>query len=419
MALKAEEVYAILKKQIQSGGATPEQIQQAVDNYLTENPVQPGATVEQAAQIEKNKTDISELSEENGVLQKSLEKCENALTEEKQIVSIEQHENSLIYKDGEVQTGWDGFTAKFFDVSNINCIVINNGVSWKGTYPVVTEFDSEGNVLSYYDGGSIPPDQKTNYNDYLYRISNTKTVKIGINGKSSLTVSKPVYGDIDYLKIKESLKFFDSQKNKRYSHCVKKPYVFNEKTSDIFGDSIARGWVHWDSETYPITENNWVKLFCDKVGMTYNNHAVGGSTSENVISQINSVSEYGDYAFFGFGVNDWQRAVSLDAFRSNMKTICDHLKENFKGIDIIFITPINEAGIIPQQTPIAELQDYRNIISEVAMEYGYSVVNGGEFNFPTSDCNQEYINAVFGDNIHPTEKVGYPMYANHLLTILL
>lgn len=64
MALKAEDVYAILKKQIQSGGATPEQIQQAVDAYLEENPVQPGATVEQVAQIEKNKADISSVKED-------------------------------------------------------------------------------------------------------------------------------------------------------------------------------------------------------------------------------------------------------------------------------------------------------------------------------------------------------------------
>ena len=46
------------------GGATPEQIQQAVDAYLEENPVQPGATVEQVAQIEKNKTDISSVKED-------------------------------------------------------------------------------------------------------------------------------------------------------------------------------------------------------------------------------------------------------------------------------------------------------------------------------------------------------------------
>lgn len=48
---------------IGGGSVTPEQIQQAVDAYLEENPVQPGATVEQVAQIEKNKADISELSE--------------------------------------------------------------------------------------------------------------------------------------------------------------------------------------------------------------------------------------------------------------------------------------------------------------------------------------------------------------------
>lgn len=70
MALKAEEVYAILKKQIQSGGATPEQIQQAVDAYLEENPVQPGATEEQAAQIEKNKSDISLIYDNNNIINK-------------------------------------------------------------------------------------------------------------------------------------------------------------------------------------------------------------------------------------------------------------------------------------------------------------------------------------------------------------
>ena len=46
--------------------ATPEAMQGYVDAYLKENPVQPGVTVEQVAQIEKNKTDISELSEDVG-----------------------------------------------------------------------------------------------------------------------------------------------------------------------------------------------------------------------------------------------------------------------------------------------------------------------------------------------------------------
>ena len=49
---------------VQSGGATPDVIENAVNNYLEANPVKPGATTEQAAQIEQNKTDIADLQTE-------------------------------------------------------------------------------------------------------------------------------------------------------------------------------------------------------------------------------------------------------------------------------------------------------------------------------------------------------------------
>ena len=50
-------------------GATPdpgtaEQIKQAVADYLNENPVQAGATAEQAAQIAQNKAEIERLSDD-------------------------------------------------------------------------------------------------------------------------------------------------------------------------------------------------------------------------------------------------------------------------------------------------------------------------------------------------------------------
>lgn len=54
-----------LCRQIASGGATPEQIQEYVESYLSENPVQAGATAEQAAQIEANRLAIHELQENN------------------------------------------------------------------------------------------------------------------------------------------------------------------------------------------------------------------------------------------------------------------------------------------------------------------------------------------------------------------
>lgn len=46
------------------GEVSPEEIKSAVNEYLEKNPVKPGATTEQAQQIEQNKTDISSLKED-------------------------------------------------------------------------------------------------------------------------------------------------------------------------------------------------------------------------------------------------------------------------------------------------------------------------------------------------------------------
>lgn len=50
------------------GEISPEEIKNAVNEYLEKNPVKPGATTEQAQQIEQNKTDITSLKEETGSL---------------------------------------------------------------------------------------------------------------------------------------------------------------------------------------------------------------------------------------------------------------------------------------------------------------------------------------------------------------
>lgn len=47
-------------------------IQRLVTEYLEKNPVKPGATTEQAQQIEQNKTDIGSLKEETGSLKEDI-----------------------------------------------------------------------------------------------------------------------------------------------------------------------------------------------------------------------------------------------------------------------------------------------------------------------------------------------------------
>lgn len=50
------------------GEVSPEEIKNAVNEYLEKNPVKPGATTEQAQQIEQNKTDVASLKEETSSL---------------------------------------------------------------------------------------------------------------------------------------------------------------------------------------------------------------------------------------------------------------------------------------------------------------------------------------------------------------
>lgn len=54
------------------GEISPEEIKNAVNEYLEKNPVKPGATAEQAQQIEQNRTDVASLKKETGSLKEDL-----------------------------------------------------------------------------------------------------------------------------------------------------------------------------------------------------------------------------------------------------------------------------------------------------------------------------------------------------------
>lgn len=58
---RKEMFYKDIADAVKSGGATPDVIESAVNKYLDNNPVQPGATSEQAKQIADNTTEIAEL----------------------------------------------------------------------------------------------------------------------------------------------------------------------------------------------------------------------------------------------------------------------------------------------------------------------------------------------------------------------
>lgn len=76
---KEKYLYELCLKGI-GGEISPEEIKAAVNEYLEKNPVKPGATTEQAQQIEQNKTDVASLKEETGSLKEDLSAITDAET---------------------------------------------------------------------------------------------------------------------------------------------------------------------------------------------------------------------------------------------------------------------------------------------------------------------------------------------------
>ena len=207
----------------------------------------------------------------------------------------------------------------------------------------------------------------------------------------------------------------------KYNHIIKKPMSFNGDLIYFFGDSITHGVC----EDYKTTKNGYPKLFCDKVGATFVNCAVSGSLlvsghnlAGNTTTPINEVIRNTDMTsvskiFIAGGINDWQSGVPISDFAAGVTSLCEYLSTHYSGKEIFFITPINVAEWNGSQ--ICEQEYYTQALFEAVMKYPkFSIINGQLFNFPLRSDDRAY---QF-DGLHPTEVIGYNLYANSLLTVL-
>lgn len=105
------------------GEISPEEIKAAVNEYLEKNPVKPGATTEQARQIEQNKTDVASLKED---LTKKInyKKIDNELR--KSFYSIA---NEFLICDGTLR---DEYSKSGFENNNIVSILSGYGSNTGG-----------------------------------------------------------------------------------------------------------------------------------------------------------------------------------------------------------------------------------------------------------------------------------------------
>lgn len=280
------------------------------------------------------------------------------------------------------------------------------------------QYRPEGWVaLEQYNSGSKRPGEKTQnivvvddnwWGDWNYRAFNISKA------------NKPDLTCVDIEDVKAGFGIFIP---KSKVHHVNTPYNFADKKAFFFGDSITYGYIkNADGTASRATKGGYPGFFSKAVGLTHTNYGVSGSlfgTYNNlgrIGDKIKNRSLDCDFLFIAGGINDWQCGVSLSDFRQAVEEVCSYLDTNFDG-EVIFITPINHSGRKPLVEPVAQVQDYRNIITEVALSYDFSVVQGGLFGFPTTDSPEEEKTLMFCDNLHPTQ-YGYEYYANCLTEVL-
>ena len=281
---------------------------------------------------------------------------------------------------------------------------------------------------------------------FLYDINkeNGSTI-IGTSG-GTFTFAKPTDGYIgvnQYLggnfNQEFSIEFFDEKTVKGYitespdviyNSLVRKPFTFNGKTCVFTGDSITYGFTSGSSNVH--NTGDYPTLFCNKVGATKTNLAVGGAlfcsgynTVKTIPEQVSEANKECDFLFIAGGINDWQNGQTLSDLKTVLDNLCTYINENFsQSTQVIWITPINQAGweTTHNISPTATVQEFRNLITRTVLKNDtysrFSVVQGNEFNFPDKNDDKSYIATMFGDLLHPSE-LGYKtLYLAGLLNAL-
>lgn len=149
---KEKYLYELCLKGI-GGEISPEEIKNAVNEYLEKNPVKPGATTEQAQQIEQNKTDIVSLKAETSSLKEDLE--------------ISLLENDRLYEGTNLAEKFKDEIANYSDIwqwinarikaGNFAGIHVNDFIRWHTTDNKWIESRVAGiNTYRRYGDGEVP-----------------------------------------------------------------------------------------------------------------------------------------------------------------------------------------------------------------------------------------------------------------------
>jgi len=207
-----------------------------------------------------------------------------------------------------------------------------------------------------------------------------------------------------------------------YDDYTDNQYEWTGKKAVCAGDSISTGL---DGGTA------WSIKFADVVGCNMSNLAISGafytpglyhsSQVDDLKTQLTNYSgdkTLVDYVFLAGGTNDFWWSADLEDFADAVGDCIDYALTNYPNAKIIVITPIQFNGVSGNTENI---QTYRNIITEVAMQKDttgrITIVQGYKFNFGKVR-GDAYTLAMQYDGVHPSQLGLKTAYLKGLLKVL-
>lgn len=187
---KEKYLYELCLKGI-GGEISPEEIKNAVNEYLEKNPVKPGATTEQAQQIEQNKTDIASLKEETSSLKEDIS---NIISPNLFNPAVSKENVAISSGDGSEMNGFSGWeTTDYIPVSKGEVLYFSSN-NEPTTYATGAFYDNNKNRVDSFGNPNDNDNIAVTSDGYARFSFNSKKEKLQIE-KGSRTTYVP-YGEL-------------------------------------------------------------------------------------------------------------------------------------------------------------------------------------------------------------------------------
>jgi lysophospholipase L1-like esterase len=187
---KEKYLYELCLKGI-GGEISPEEIKNAVNEYLEKNPVKPGATTEQAQQIEQNKTDIASLKEETSSLKEDIS---NIISPNLFNPAVSKENVAISSGDGSEMNGFSGWeTTDYIPVSKGEVLYFSSN-NEPTTYATGAFYDNNKNRVDSFGNPNDNDNIAVTSDGYARFSFDSKKEKLQIE-KGSRTTYVP-YGEL-------------------------------------------------------------------------------------------------------------------------------------------------------------------------------------------------------------------------------